>query len=322
MMLTKGVTLKGLEVFEALAEAGSVAGASARLGLSQPAVSQQMRNLEAALGAVLVDHGRRPMMLTPAGRAFLERTRTVLTELRQAQSELTVMDLAHLARLNLGVIDDFDNDLTPRMVSLLAESMTRCHFRLITAPSHEISAQMQARRLDLAIAASGREALDGVSEFPLVRDPFIFVCPKGARVQHGGIEAVMQTLPLLRHDRSLLIGRMVEAHLMREGLDFPERFEIGAHLSLMTLVARGVGWTLTTPLGFMRAARHHDRMEAHKVPFTPFHRQISLFASQDLNEDIPRNVASTSRALIEEMVIVPALAMLPWLDGDLRLLAD
>ena len=70
----KGVTLRGLEVFEALAATGSVARASETTGLSQPAVSQQMRNLEAALGVDLVDHGKRPMQLTPAGRSFLART--------------------------------------------------------------------------------------------------------------------------------------------------------------------------------------------------------------------------------------------------------
>jgi DNA-binding transcriptional LysR family regulator len=319
-MLLKGVTLKGLEVFEALAATGSVAGAAERTGLSQPAVSQQMRNLEIALGADLVDHGRRPMMLTPAGRSFLARTQTVLSQLRLAQNELTAMDLTHLSTLSLGVIDDFDNDLTPRLVSMLAESMTRCHFKLITAPSHEISDAMKARRLHLAVAASSGAVSDGIVEYPLVRDPFIFVCPVGAVAAMGGIEQVMHGLPLLRHDRAQLIGRQVEAHLKRQNLDFPERFEIGAHLSLMTLVARGVGWTVTTPLGYMRAERHHDRVEVHKVPFKPFSRQISLFAATDWADRVPRDVAQTTRALIREMVIDPALRMLPWLEGELRLL--
>ena len=141
-MLMKGVTLKGLEVFEALAASGSVAQAAEITGLSQPAVSQQIRNLETALGTNLVDHGKRPMQVTSAGRSFLVRAASVLSELRLAQSELTVMDLTHLSTLNMGIIDDFDNDLTPRLVTILAESLTRCRFKLITAPSHEISAAM------------------------------------------------------------------------------------------------------------------------------------------------------------------------------------
>ena len=59
-MLIKGVTLRGLEVFEALARTGSVAQAAELTELSQPAVSQQLRNLESALGTDLVDLSRGP----------------------------------------------------------------------------------------------------------------------------------------------------------------------------------------------------------------------------------------------------------------------
>ncbi|MCT4553216.1 MAG: LysR family transcriptional regulator [Pelagimonas sp.] len=319
-MLRKGVTLRGLEVFEALSQAGSVARASEITGLSQPAVSQQMRNLENALGTELVDHGRRPMMLTPAGRAFLERTRTVLDQLRLAQNELTVMDLTHLSTLSLGVIDDFDNDLTPRLVTILAESMTRCRFKLITAPSHQIADEIRAHKLHLAIAASSGKVEEGVVEYPLVRDPFIFVCPRGAVAEHGGLEGVMRALPLLRHDRDQVIGRLVEAHLARQKLSFAERFEIGSHLSLMTLAARGAGWTITTPLGFMRAVRLHERLEVHKLPMKPFSRTISLLAATDWTDTVPRDVARTARMLVNEIVIAPALRQLPWLEGELRLL--
>jgi DNA-binding transcriptional LysR family regulator len=319
-MVMKGVTLRGLEVFEALAATGSVAQAAEMTGLSQPAVSQQMRNLESALGADLVDHGRRPMRLTQAGRSFLLRTQSVLSQLRLAQNELTVMDLTHLSTLNLGVIDDFDNDLTPKLVTILAESMTRCRFKLVTAPSHEIAEAMGERRLHIAIAASAGGVTDGVIEYPLVRDPFILVCARGALAEAGGAEALMGGLPMLRYDRDQLIGRQIEAHLKRQKLDFPERFEIGAHLSLMTLVARGVGWSITTPLGYMRAGRFHDRMEAHPLPFSPFARTISLFADADWSDRVPRDVARTMRKLVSELVIAPALRQLPWLEDDLRVL--
>lgn len=317
-MLIKGVTVRGLEVFEALAATGSVAQAAQTTGLSQPAVSQQMRNLETALGAELVDHGRRPMQLTPAGRSFLVRAQTVLSQLRLAQNELTVMDLTHLSTLSLGMIDDFDNDLTPRLVTILAESLTKCRFKLISAPSHEISAALQARNLHIAVAASSGEVLDGIVEYPLVRDPFILVAPRA----QGTADEIMQSLPLLRYDRDQLIGRQIEAHLARQKLEFPERFEIGAHLSLMTLVSRGVGWGVTTPLGYMRAARFHEQIEAHPLPFKPFSRNISLFASADWADRVPRDVARTMRSLVQELVIDPAIRRLPWLEGELRVLEN
>lgn len=316
-MLAKGVTLRGLEVFEALAQSGSVAQAAQITGLSQPAVSQQMRNLETALGTDLVDHSRRPMQLTPAGRSFLTRTEAVLSQLRLAQSELTVMDLTHLSTLNLGMIDDFDNDLTPRLVTILAESLTKCRFKLISAPSHEISAAMRARHLHIAVAASTGEVTESIAEYPLVRDPFVLVTPRRAEGSPGEI---MTRLPLLRYDRAQLIGRQIEAHLARQKLVFAERFEIGAHLALMTLVARGTGWAVTTPLGYMRAARIHEDLAVHPLPFSPFSRNISLYASADWADQVPRDVARTMRRLVQDLVISPALAKLPWLEGQLRVI--
>lgn len=319
-MLMKGVTLRGLEVFEALAASGSVAQAAEITGLSQPAVSQQIRNLESALGTDLVDHGKRPMQLTPAGRSFLARASSVLSELRLAQSELTVMDLTHISTLNMGIIDDFDNDLTPRLVTILADSLTKCRFKLITAPSHEITEAMKERRLHIGVSASTGEVLDGVTEYPLVRDPFILVAPKGRVPKGGDAIAALGDLPLLRYERAQLISRQVEAHLARQKLVFPERFEIGSHLSLMALVARGIGWTVTTPLGFMRAGRFHDQISAHPLPFKPFSRNISLFASADWADQVPRDVSQTMRRLVKAQIIDPAVRALPWLEGDLRLL--
>ncbi|TNF63717.1 MAG: LysR family transcriptional regulator [Rhodobacteraceae bacterium] len=321
-MITRGVTLRGLEVFEALAATGSVAQAADLTGLSQPAVSQQLRNLETALGVGLVDHGKRPMTLTPAGRSFLARTEKILSELRLAQSELTVMDLTHLSTLSIGLIDDFDNDLTPRLVTILADSLTKARFKLITAPSHEISEAMAERRLHIAIAATTGQVRDGIVEYPLVRDPFILVTPRDMALNPEDMMSGLRTMPLLRYERQQLISRQIEAHLARQKLHFDERFEVGSHLAMMAMVARRIGWAITTPLGYMRAARFHDDIVAHPLPLAAFARTISLFAGSDWADRVPRDVAQTMRRLVQAHMIDPALIRLPWLSGQLRILDE
>lgn len=312
-MVMKGLTLRGLEVFEALARTGSVAQAAQITGLSQPSVSQQLRNLENALGTDLVDHGRRPMRLTPAGRSFLARTEAILAELQMAQSELTVMDLGHLTTLSIGLIDDFDNDLTPRLATLLADSLTRSNFKLITLPSLDLFAELEAQRLHLAVSAHSGEVLEGVVEYPLVQDPFILVTPKGA-------EDAVRTLPFLRYAREQLISRQIEAHLARQKLAFEERFEIGSHLALMAMVARGLGWAITTPLGYMRAARFHGGLDAHPSPFGEFSRMISLFTRTDWSDQVPQDVAGMMRRLMRSQIVDPALTQLPWLSERLKVM--
>ncbi|WP_171100248.1 LysR family transcriptional regulator [Ruegeria sp. HKCCD7255] len=313
-MVMKGVTLRGLEVFEALARTGSVAQAAEITGLSQPSVSQQLRNLEKALGTDLVDHARRPMRLTQAGRSFLIRAEAVLAELQMAQSELTVMDLGHLTTLSIGLIDDFDNDLTPRLATLLADNLTRSKFKLITLPSLDLFAELEAQRLHLAVSAHSGEVLEGVIEYPLVQDPFILVAPKGA-------DDPVQTLPFLRYAREQLISRQIEGNLARQQLEFEERFEIGSHLALMAMVARGLGWAITTPLGYMRAARFHEGLSAHPAPFGAFSRTISLFTRTDWSDQVPQEIADMIRRLMRSQIIDPAIAQLPWLREELKVMS-
>lgn len=314
-MLMKGITLRGLEVFEALAETGSVARAAETTGLSQPAVSQQIRNLETALGTDLLDHGKRPMQLTPAGRAYLARAAGVLAQLRLAQSELSVMDLTHLTQLGMGVIDDFDNDLTPRLVTRLAESMSGCRFRLITAPSHEITRAVQAGDLHLGVSASTGEAVQNVTEYRLARDPFILAAPAGMTA-----EQAIETLPLLRYTQEQLIARQIESHFARHDLRFAKRFEIGSNPTLISMVSRGIGWAVTTPLSYLRAERFHERVSVHPLPFPAFARTISLYAGTDWADTLPRDVAQTLRSLIGQLMIAPAVERFPWIREDFRLL--
>ena len=318
-MVLKGLSLRGLEVFEALARTGSVAQAAEITGLSQPSVSQQLRNLEKALGTDLVDHGRRPMRLTQAGRSFLVRAEAVLAELQLAQSELSVMDLGHLNTLSIGLIDDFDNDLTPRLATLLADSLTRSKFKLTTLPSLEIFEALASQRLHLAVAAHSGEVLEGVVEYPLVQDPFILVLPKGS-VTEAGVDEALQSMPFLRYAREQLISRQIENHLARQQLEFEERFEIGSHLALMAMVARGLGWAITTPLGYIRAARFHDGLDVYPAPFGEVSRTISLFTRSDWSDQVPREVAGMMRRLMQSQMIDPGLSRLPWLTGQFKVI--
>lgn len=321
-MLKKGVTLRGIEVFEALAQSGSVAKAAGMTGLSQPAVSQQMRNLETALGVDLMDHARRPMRLTPAGELFLRRTGVALSELRQGQSDVTVMDLAHLEELHLGIIDDFDDELTPRLATILAESLTRCRFRMQASGSLELARGMADKSLHMAICARTDTALKGAVEHPLVRDPFIIVAPVGATETAQALLEGRSPLPYMNYGKDLLIAAQIAHHLKTLGAPPPSRFEISSHLAMMAMIARGIGWSVTTPLGYMRAARFHEGLRAMALPLPEATRHISLYAGTDWSGPVPRDIARTMRRLIKTHTIDPAVAELPWLAEHFHLMED
>ena len=132
------VTLWGIEVFLAAAEEGAISAAARRLGVSPSAVSQQLTGLEAALGTALLDRSARPLRITPAGAMFRRHAQTILNAADEAKAELALADLAGLTTLRLGMIEDFEADVTPRLLSALSADLKGCRFQLETGPSHRL----------------------------------------------------------------------------------------------------------------------------------------------------------------------------------------
>jgi DNA-binding transcriptional LysR family regulator len=315
----KGVTLRGLEVFVSLAQTGSVAATASDLGLSAPAVSQQMKNLTQALGVELVDHSRRPMTLTPAGRLYLQRAEAALGLLLAGQRDLTALDLTELSALSMGVIEDFENEVTPTLAARLAEAMSQCAFRLQTGASHALAARIADRELDVVICADPAADPPGTLRYPLVRDPYVVAVPRGTRLGADGLQA-LSGLPFLRRDLDQVMGRQIEAYLDAARLKLPQRFEIDSNQSISALVASGTGWTITTPLSLVRAGRFAGEIDIHPLPGQPMARQIALFATDDWTGPIPRQIADLARELIGTHFLASGLDRMPWLGEDFRLL--
>jgi hypothetical protein len=90
----------------------------------------------------------------------------------------------------------------------------------------------------------------------------------------------------------------------------------------MAMVARGIGWAITTPLGYMRAARFHEALQPMPLPLPDAARQITLFAGADWSDPVPRDISATMRRLMQTHMIGPVTAQLPWLAESFHLIED
>lgn len=308
------VTLWGIEVFLAVTEERAISAAAKRLGVSPSAISQQLTALEAAMGAILVDRSARPMGLTPAGTMFRRHAQTILNAEAEARSALAMADLSGLTTLRLGMIEDFDAEVTPRLLQMLAADLKGCRFLLETGASHRLLDQLEARALDMVVAADlGSEVPDsGWREVhPLLTEPFVGVAPKGRSPED---------LPLILYTARHLMGRQIASHLARLNVKLTHRFELDSYRAILAMVAGGAGWTILTPLALHHASRFREGVEVFALPFAPFDRSLSLSARSGMLQGMPGQVAGLMRGLIDEQVVGPALAEWPWLKGRLRVL--
>ncbi|MEQ8368796.1 MAG: LysR family transcriptional regulator, partial [Roseicyclus sp.] len=217
------ITLWGIEVFMATADERSISAAAKRLGASPSAVSQQLTNLESAVGATLLQRNARPVRLTPAGEILKRRAQVILNEAAQARAELAMSDLSLLTRFRLGMIEDFEVDVTPQLLTHMASELKGCQFLLETGASHYLYELLDSRALDVIVAAELGAEDDWVEVHPLLREGFIVAAPKGVVDPSKDVLRQLKRLPLVQYTQRHYMGRLLTAHLARQNISLPHR---------------------------------------------------------------------------------------------------
>jgi len=317
---SKSLSLKGLELFQICAQKGSLQAASKETGLTISTVSHHLRNLEGNLGVELFNHARRPMVLTPKGRAFLRNIDDALYSIRKAQAEASAGSITEASYLRLGTIEDFDSDIVPELAVFLSTNMTTCDFMYLTDSSHNVIEMLRNRQLDLGIATPPGERMRDLQERPLLRDPFVVVLPRVNEQSLADIVEGRAKLPFLRFSSNLIISRQIESQLRRIGLSSPNGFECSSNQTLMAMVAAGAGWTITTPLLFSRAKRFQSQLKMHRFPGKSFARTLAVVATPDCSRSVIELVESKMRTLIHDNVIASFYESEPWLKDSFKLI--
>ena len=313
------VTLWGIEVFVATAEEGSISSAARRLGASPSAVSQQLTNLETALGATLLNRASRPVGLTPAGEIFRRRAHAILNEATQARAELAMGNLSQLTRFHLGMIEDFEADVTPQLLSRMAGELSGCQFLLETGASHMLHDQLDARALDVIVAAEMGVEADWMEVHPILTEGFVVVAARGQISPKADLAQSLKAMAMVQYTTRHHMGRLISAHLARQNLTLSHQFELDSYHAVLSLVADGAGWTILTPLAMMRAQRFADQLDVFDMPFEPLHRTISLTARRGVLQDMPEKVAEQLKSILRDTILPAATRHRPWISRAITL---
>lgn len=313
------ITLWGVEVFVATAEEGSISAAARRLGASPSAISQQLTNLETAIGATLLQRNARPIALTPAGELFRRRASAILNEAALARAELAMADMTALTRFRLGAIEDFEADVTPRLLTDLSNRLKGAQFLLETGASHHLHDQLDARALDVIIAAEMGPPADWAEVHPVLTEGFVAVLPRGQARPGADLLAQLQALPLIQYTTRHYMGRLLASHLARQNLRLSHRFELDSYHAILALVAQGAGWSILPPLALMRARRFADQLDVAALPFAGLTRTITVTARRDILQDIPAQVAAGLKPILQQAIVTPAITAYPFMRDVLTL---
>lgn len=143
--------MRHLRYFVAVAEELHFRRAAARLHVAQPAVSEQVRNLEEELGVQLLERTHQRVSLTPAGDAFLVEARRVLHQVERARRAAMRAGDNTPGRLRLGHLSDAVPPELPRALGRFAMQTPGVEVALATHPSLELVELVREGQLDAAV---------------------------------------------------------------------------------------------------------------------------------------------------------------------------
>ncbi|WP_163846345.1 LysR family transcriptional regulator [Pseudooceanicola aestuarii] len=313
------ITLWGMEVFVATVEERSITAAARRLGASPSAVSQQITNLETALGAPLLVRSARPVTLTAAGESFRRRAQTILNEAAQARAEIAVAGRVTLSSLRLGMIEDLEADVTPALLTRLAEALTGCRFLLETGASHHLLDQLDAQALDVILSADMGETSDWAETHPILTEGFVVATARGVIDPQADLLAQLTALPMIQYTTRHYMGRLIATHLEQQNLRLDHRYELDSYHAILALVSGGAGWTILPPLALLRARRLMPDLDIHELPFAPLSRRIVLIARREVLADVPARIAAELRDLLRDTARAARLDGQDWVERVARI---
>lgn len=282
-----------LQTFIAVCRYGTFASAGERIGLTQSAVSSQIRRIEEHLGFSLFDRTGRSATLNSAGRTVLERSE-VICALFAKLGEPAEGD-ATQGLLRIGSIASAQPTLVTRALEILRRTYPLVRIHISPGVSLRLMDDLDAGNIDAAVMIRPPFGMPpDMTWQTLVSEPFVLVVPNDESLREDW-RALIEEQPFLRYDRASFGGRMVEGFLRRQGIFPKEAIELDEISGLIHLASKGLGAALVPMVEAHLPLP--DGVRAVSLGEHTFHREIGLL--QRDSHSSPPVVAHFARCLAE-----------------------
>jgi len=234
-----------LAAFCAVVERKSFSQAAERLGVTQPAVSLQIRSLEQRLGRQLLDRSGRRVEPTEAGRRLYASAQRVLAAEEHLLEDLDADDDGAITgTLELGASTGPGGTVVPLLLCEFQEQHPELGVRLIVSDTQTVVDRVAERELELGIVGAGRRHR-GVAFEPFFRDEVVLACASDHRF--AGKTVSLDDLKgekLIVMQEGAGVRQVIEDELRKAGMrlrDLDIRLELGLQESVRSAVVAGHG---------------------------------------------------------------------------------
>lgn len=320
MAWPKGLDLRALSVFLEAARSGNMATAAARLGMTQPAVSQYISKTEDAVGATLLDRRLRPTRLTPAGEVLRDRAEALLASAEAAVEAVRNVGEQPLPELRIAVPNSIAATLTPWLYEIARDELQPGNFALRVGQSVDHVRALMEREVDLIVTSDSVETISGISRFPLFHEPFLLMLPNNFDALGMTLSEVADALPLIRFAGHNIVGQMVERHLRRMRVPIARQSEFDTAQAAAAMVAAGHGFAIATPMCVLEGDAVGHSVACAPFPGPAFSRTLYLLArGQELGPRVSV-FAEGIRRIMRDRVVPTLSHRMPWVGDTFRVI--
>jgi len=241
--------LRHLRYFVALADELNFTRAAQRLGITQPSLSSQIRQLEAEMGTSLLRRETRGVELTDAGKLMFEEARLILAEVERAKMGVGRRARGETGKINIGSAGaTYFHPLIPTIIYEFKKKYPDVVLTPEESNTSLLLARVRAGAIDLAFVRPPLSDTDGLRVEPLVKEPILMVLP----AEHPLGRSKSAPLSALAQERIILFTRAINpavydailAAIARAGFSPYLAQEAPQAASAIPMVAAGLGVTL------------------------------------------------------------------------------
>jgi len=241
------MNLRALRYFVAIADAGSLTAAAAAVNVAQPALTRQLRELEADLGVQLLLRLPRGVRLTPAGVTLYESAQRMLAEAARVRRLLASRNSDQKATVVLGASPTLTRVLLPGLFENTLRAVAGIELRAREAFTPALLDWLERGVIDMAIVTNPEPGRP-LSLYPLLGEPFALVSHPLLKIDPVVSVRQLAGLPLLM---TTLHRTLVDRQLLPLGARVQLRAEIDSVDSIRELVLRGP-WATLMPISVFK----------------------------------------------------------------------
>lgn len=294
--------LRSLEIFLAVCETGGMAAAASELGLTQPAVSQTISELEKRTGTDLFDRKCRPLALTLSGSLMRQRATALLSDAHQISPLLQDAKQGKVSFIRVGLVDSLNRALTIKLSEYLQSRAGKVAILSGLTAAH--ASELLTRKLDLFLGVDDLEETAGLERWEIGREPYVLLLPAGTRMVQtiDDLKRLAETKPFIRFSARSQTGVEIERHLRRLGIVAAQSFEYDSPYSVAAMVSAGQGFAISTALCVSESQLGSDGLITCPLPGPIVSRKLSVVARFRELGQIPRDVADVTRIALGEHI--------------------